>query len=281
MHFTIPSDENLPIRGDFDVPEKPARAGGGRSRVQGIQGLGILSVAGAAADAASARGVPLQHVAVAGSARIRSRSTGSICSSDDTYSIELADLRAAVRHAQERFPELPDVSPRPFARRRRSRCSAPRTFPICAASIAWSPISRCDRWDAATRRDWRERGVTEVVNARTKQIMRMSPRRARRLRSQPRAAGHRRAPPSRCACRCWSSTAAATRACRSSEGRLLAARAADASLVVIDRAGHTFNAIHPLVHVPFELVLAAEATAHFASRIRESVGVRSRLWQAG
>ena len=47
-------------------------------------------------------------------------------------------------------------------------------------------------------------------------------------------------------------------------GRLLAERAKDASMVVIGGAGHTFNAIHPLVHVPFELELAAEASAHFA-----------------
>jgi pimeloyl-ACP methyl ester carboxylesterase len=47
------------------------------------------------------------------------------------------------------------------------------------------------------------------------------------------------------------------------EGRLLAERAPDSSLVVIERAGHTMNAIHPLVHVPFELVLAAEISAHF------------------
>jgi pimeloyl-ACP methyl ester carboxylesterase len=47
-------------------------------------------------------------------------------------------------------------------------------------------------------------------------------------------------------------------------GKLLAQRADDASLLVISSATHTFNAIHPLVHVPFELVLAAEASAHFA-----------------
>jgi pimeloyl-ACP methyl ester carboxylesterase len=49
-----------------------------------------------------------------------------------------------------------------------------------------------------------------------------------------------------------------------SSGRLLASRGTDASLLVIGGASHTFNAIHPLVHVPFELVLAAEASAHFA-----------------
>jgi hypothetical protein len=44
---------------------------------------------------------------------------------------------------------------------------------------------------------------------------------------------------------------------------VIASRARDGSLVVIDRAGHTFNAIHPLVHIPFELTAAAEVSAHF------------------
>jgi hypothetical protein len=50
-----------------------------------------------------------------------------------------------------------------------------------------------------------------------------------------------------------------------SEGRAIAAAAPQPSLLVIERASHTFNAIHPLVHVPFELLLAAEVSAHFIS----------------
>jgi hypothetical protein len=41
--------------------------------------------------------------------------------------------------------------------------------------VAWAPISRVDRWDAATKRDWRKRRVLEVENARTKQNRCMSP----------------------------------------------------------------------------------------------------------
>ena len=47
------------------------------------------------------------------------------------------------------------------------------------------------------------------------------------------------------------------------EGREIAARASDASMLEIERASHTFNAIHPLIHVPFELDLAAEVSTHF------------------
>ena len=43
----------------------------------------------------------------------------------------------------------------------------------------------------------------------------------------------------------------------------IVARARDASLVVIRSASHTFNAIHPLVHVPRQLQIAAALTTHF------------------
>ena len=39
----------------------------------------------------------------------------------------------------------------------------------------------------------------------------------------------------------------------------------DVSLAIVPRASHTYNAIHPLVHVPFELTLAAEISAHFVN----------------
>jgi pimeloyl-ACP methyl ester carboxylesterase len=47
------------------------------------------------------------------------------------------------------------------------------------------------------------------------------------------------------------------------EAKIIASRNRDASLLIIDNAGHTMNAIHPLVHVPRELVYAAEVSAHF------------------
>jgi len=43
----------------------------------------------------------------------------------------------------------------------------------------------------------------------------------------------------------------------------IASRARDASSLIIGSAGHTYNAIHPLVHVPRQLQLAAAVTARF------------------
>jgi hypothetical protein len=49
------------------------------------------------------------------------------------------------------------------------------------------------------------------------------------------------------------------------ESAEIASYADDTSRIVIANAGHTYNAIHPLVHVPFELTTAAAVTARFIS----------------
>ena len=43
----------------------------------------------------------------------------------------------------------------------------------------------------------------------------------------------------------------------------IASRIADGAHLVVGNATHTYNAIHPLVHVPKELRYAAAATAQF------------------
>ena len=106
--------------------------------------------------------------------------------------------------------------------------------------------------------------MLEVENARTKQIMRMSPvilddyeANAERLDILA-AASRLRVP-------LLVLHGGRDESVPVDEGRLIAARAAESSLVVLHRASHTFNAIHPLVHVPFELLTAAELSAHFVN----------------
>jgi pimeloyl-ACP methyl ester carboxylesterase len=112
------------------------------------------------------------------------------------------------------------------------------------------------------RRDWDERGVTEIVNARTKQVMRISRdvlddfEKNRERFDIVNAAESLRVP-------LLVVHGGRDESVPVASGKLLAAHARDASLLVIHNAGHTFNAIHPLVHVPFELAFAAEASAHF------------------
>ena len=128
--------------------------------------------------------------------------------------------------------------------------------------VAWSPISRVDRWDDATKRKWRSEGRLDIVNQRTQQVMRMSPAvlddydvNADRLDILA-AVGKLDVP-------LLVVHGGRDDSVGVEEGRLIASRARDASIIVLEEAGHTFNAIHPLVHVPFELVAAAEVSAHF------------------
>lgn len=261
MHFTIPSAEGLPIRGDFDIPESP------RALVVIVHGLKGFKNWGF---------FPWLAQRLMGHRLAVCRFNMSRCGigedpesfdrldlfEHDTYSIQLADLRAAVQHAQQRFPGLPTIV---LGHSRGGGVSilGAAEIPDLRAVIAWSPISRCDNWDAATRRDWQERGVTEAMNQRTKQMMRISRDvlddfEAHRERLDiVKSAETLRVP-------LLVIHGARDESVPLDSGRLLAERADDASLLVIGGAGHTFNAIHPLVHVPFELELAAEASAHFA-----------------
>ena len=49
------------------------------------------------------------------------------------------------------------------------------------------------------------------------------------------------------------------------ESRAIVSRTRDASLLIIEGATHTYNAIHPLVHVPRALEFAGAVSAHFVA----------------
>jgi pimeloyl-ACP methyl ester carboxylesterase len=179
----------------------------------------------------------------------------------DTYSIELADLRRAVGLAQREFPSLPTYLVG-HSRGGGVALLGAQDVEHLRGVVAWSPISRVDRWDDATKREWRTRGFAEVLNARTRQMMRTSTAalddvEANLERLDILAAASRLSVPLLVV------HGARDESVPSAEGQEIASRANDASFLLIDRASHTFNAIHPLIHVPFELHLAAEVTAHF------------------
>ncbi|MDQ3283369.1 MAG: alpha/beta fold hydrolase [Acidobacteriota bacterium] len=261
MHFTLTSDEGLPIRGDLDVPERARALVVVVHGFKGFKDWGFfpwltqrftqhrlavcrfnMSRSGIGEDPESFDRLDLFE--------------------DDTYSTQLADLRKVVAHAQLQMPGIPTIL---FGHSRGGGVAllGAQDVPRLRGVVAWSPISRCDRWDEAMKAEWRTRGFQEVVNARTKQVMRMSTKmlddyetNAKRLDiiaavkklTVPLLVVH----------------GARDESVPLEEGRLIASSVDDASLLVIDRASHTFNAIHPLVHVPFELIVAAEASAHFA-----------------
>jgi pimeloyl-ACP methyl ester carboxylesterase len=98
-----------------------------------------------------------------------------------TYSAEMADLRgviAAIGAGQ--LPSAERMDPSRIGLLGHSRGSvatlavaASREFPVRSVAL-WNPVSRVMWWNEEERRKWRERGHWEVVNARTRQVFRIS-----------------------------------------------------------------------------------------------------------
>jgi pimeloyl-ACP methyl ester carboxylesterase len=261
MQFTLTSTEGLPIRGDLDVPERA------RALVVVVHGFKGFKDWGFFPWTTQRL---LQHrLAVCRFNMSRSGIGDDPETFDrldlfehDTYSTQLADLRAVVAHVRQEVPGLPLFL---FGHSRGGGVAilGAQDVPDLRGVIAWSPISHCDRWDEETKRGWRERGHIEQLNTRTGQMMRMSTailddyEASRERLDVERAVRELRVP-------LLVVHGGRDESVPVHEGRLLASLNDGASLLVVERASHTFNAIHPLVHIPHELVLAAETTAHFA-----------------
>jgi pimeloyl-ACP methyl ester carboxylesterase len=130
--------------------------------------------------------------------------------------------------------------------------------------VTWASISNVDRWDEPTKRRWARDGFYDVTNQRTGQVMRLSTAvledcaenasrldvlQAARLLRIPLMAVHGDNDDS----------------VGPDDSRAIVEAARDSSLVIIRDTGHTFGAIHPLVHVPSSLQLAFEVTERFVS----------------
>jgi uncharacterized protein len=262
MQFIINSDENLPIKGDLDVPDRPRGLVVIVHGFKGFKDWGFFPWLGQRL---------LQHRLAVCRFNMSRSGIGDDPESfdrldlfeDDTYSIQLADLRAVVRFAQQQLPSLSTFLLGHSRGGGIALLAAAEVKNLCGVA-AWSPIARCDRWDDATKRDWRVRGFLDNINQRTKQNMRVSTAvlddyEANRERLDiARAVERLRVP-------LLVVHGGRDESVPVGEGRSLASLIPDASLLIVDRAGHTFNAIHPLIHVPFELILAAEASAHFSN----------------
>lgn len=258
--FEIPSSEGLPIAGNLDVPERARALVIVIHGFKGFKDWGFFPWL--------AQRLTQHHIAVCRFNMSRS-GIGDDPESfdrldlfeDDTYSTQLDDLRRVVAHAQQQFPNTPTFL-LGHSRGGGIAILGASEVPHLSGVIAWSPIARVDRWDDATKQKWRSDGVREELNSRTKQVMRMSTRilddyDANRERLDIAAAAEQLRVP------LLVIHGRRDESVPFEEGTLLGARNPNSSVVLIDRASHTFNAIHPLVHVPFELVLAAEVSAHF------------------
>ncbi|HVE72285.1 MAG TPA: alpha/beta fold hydrolase [Thermoanaerobaculia bacterium] len=261
-HFTLRSAEGLDIRGELDAADQPRALVIVVHGFKGFKDWGFFPW--------TAQRLMQHRLAVCRFNMSRSGIGDDPEAFDrldlfehDTYSTQLADLATVVEHAQRAFPNLPTFL-LGHSRGGGVAILGAQDVPNLRGVIAWAPISRVDRWDDETKRTWRERGVMEVENTRTKQVMRMSPvmlddyeANAERLDILGAA--------SRLEVPLLILHGGRDDSVSPAEGRLIAARAREGSIAVIDRATHTFNAIHPLVHVPFELLTAAELSAHFVN----------------
>lgn len=258
--FTIKSDEGLEIRGNFDSPREPTAL---VVIVHGFKGFKDWGFFPWLAERLCDRGFAVCRFNMSRSGIGENSESFERLDlfAGDTYSIQLTDLRAAVEHAQKKFPGLPTFL-LGHSRGGGVALLGSAAVPELHGVITWSSISTVDRWDAKTVKKWRADGYMDVVNQRTKQMMRMSPSilddfESNRERLDIAAATARLTVP------LLVIHGARDESVPVAEASALVANTDDAALMIIEKASHTYNAIHPLVHVPFELSLAAEVTAHF------------------
>jgi uncharacterized protein len=261
--FRIDSDEGLPIRGVIDVPENPCALVVTIHGFKGFKDWGFFpwtSEAFRGARVASCRFDMSRNGIGDASSETFDRLD---LFADDTYSIELADLRAVVRHL-ETVAELRGI-PRFLFGHSRGGCIAilgAKDVPNLQGVVTWSAISSLNRWDDETVRAWRARGVLEIENARTKQTMRLSTRLLDDLEENAAAldlsAALRDLEPHLLVIH-----GASDETVPVAEATRIHDMARNASMVVIENATHTLCAAHPLVHVPKELRLAMGLTKTF------------------
>ena len=261
MQFTIDSREGLPIRGDFDVPED-ARALA--VIVHGFKGFKDWGFFPWLAEFLSREraAVCRFNMSRSGIGTNPDHFDRLDLFADDTYSVQIDDLLDVVLWCQARV-DLPTFLVGHSRGGGVALLAAERVDNLSGVAT-WNAIARVDRWDAEAKARWRRDGYQDVINARTKQVMRMSTRmlddyEEHRERLDILAAAVRLDVPLLVV------HGGRDESVPPGESREIAAYARDAALVTIAGATHTFNAIHPLVHVPPELSLAAAVTARFVN----------------
>jgi pimeloyl-ACP methyl ester carboxylesterase len=185
----------------------------------------------------------------------------------NTYSREQADVGRIVEAVRG------DLLPRPPDRLGllgHSRGGAAAIVRAAADSgigalVTWAAVGDLDRWDEATRDEWRRSGRIFVLNSRTGQQMPLD------ITLLEDYEAHRES---------LDVTAAAARVevpwlivhgtddetVSPDEARSLARAASDGRLLMVDGAGHTFGAVHPFAGPTSALEVAARATRHHLRR---------------
>ena len=262
--FTIPSAEGLAIHGDLDAPE------GVRSLVVIVHGFKGFKDWGFFPWLAERLGRERSAVCRFNMSRSgigeRPESFDRLdLFADDTYSTQVDDLRRVVQYCQARL-DLPTFLVGHSRGGGVALLAAPGMNNLCGV-VTWSAIARADRWDGPTRERWRREGSMDIVNTRTKEVMRMSTRilddceAHREELDIPSAVSRLRQP-------VLLLHGGRDESVPVEESLILAEAGRDTSRVVIANASHTYNAIHPLIHEPAELRMAATLTARFIGAYR-------------
>ena len=259
MRFTIKSDEGLPIRGNLDVPHQ-ARAL--VIIVHGFKGFKDWGFFPWLAEYLRENQIAVCRFNMSRNGIGTKLDTFDRLDlfADDTYSVQLADLRSVVARCQKRL-RIPTFL-LGHSRGGGVALLGAHDVPNLRGVITWSAIARVDRWDEATKRQWRRDGYLDVLNTRTKQIMRTSTRVLEDVATN----GERLdilAAASRLEVVLLVIHGARDESVPVSESLEIASAARDATRLVIGSATHTYNAIHPLVTVPWELDLAGAVTTRF------------------
>ena len=134
------------------------------------------------------------------------------------------------------------------------------------AMVTWAAIGSVERWPEPVKAEWRRRGVYEVKNMRTGEILPMYPEtlddidaNARGTLDIPAAAGRLRCP--------WLIVhGRGDEAVPVSEADRLGAAAPHAERLTLDGAAHTFGAVHPWGGSTPDLDRVFDATAGFFGR---------------
>jgi uncharacterized protein len=237
--FELTSREGLPIRGDIDAPREARALAVIVHGFRGFKDWGFYPWLG-------------EHLSDQGVAVVRfnmSRSgvgeTPEVLDrldllAGDTYSTQVDDLVDVVRHAQSTFRGLP-LFLLGHSRGGGIALLAARELEDLEGIVTWSSIAHVDRNDQESKafpaalEDYRKHTARlDILDS------------AARL-DVPLLSVH----------------GGRDQSVSVEESREIVARARDSSLMVIENASHTYNAIHPLVHVPRELEYAATASAHF------------------
>jgi len=275
LPFALASAENLPLRGDVDPP---ASRGPVVVCVHGFKGFKDWGFWPETARRLSGSGYCVVRFNFSHSGvgeDLQSFGEPKLFESG-TYSAEVADLRAVIAAiGAGQLPSAERMDPSRIGLLGHSRGSvatlavaASGEFPVRSVAL-WNPVSRVMWWNREERRQWREKGHWEVVNARTRQVFRISTAllddaEQNEAALDPAANARRLEVP-------LLAVVASEDESVPPENGIRLARAAPAgsgSIAEIAGTGHTFGAIHPFAGATPALNQAIQSTReHFEATL--------------